>query len=169
MKTTYKLSVAREQYKFSCAHMTVFPDGKKERLHGHNYTVAATLLLTDISFANMIAFAPVKAALAELCAEWKERVFVATANPFFKRLDESAGVLAGEYGFSLCGQRYIMPAIDVLELPTDNIAVEPLAAHICARLHQRLATVLAPAHVEGLEVTVEESPGQGASCLLLVR
>jgi hypothetical protein len=29
--------------------------------------------------------------------------------------------------------------------------------------------VLAPAHVEGLEVTVEESPGQGASCLLLVR
>jgi 6-pyruvoyltetrahydropterin/6-carboxytetrahydropterin synthase len=168
MQTQYQLSVAREQYKFSCAHMTVFPDGKKERLHGHNYTVAVSLFLTDISFANMIAFAPVKSALAELCAEWKERVFVATANPHFKKIGSESGVLTGEYGFTLCGERYIMPMQDVLELPTDNIAVEPLAAHICQRLRQRLATVLAPPHVTGIQVTVEESPGQGASCLMPV-
>ena len=37
---THRISIAREQYKFSCAHMTVFADGTKERLHGHNYTVA---------------------------------------------------------------------------------------------------------------------------------
>ena len=36
----HRISIAREQYKFSCAHMTVFADGTKERLHGHNYTIA---------------------------------------------------------------------------------------------------------------------------------
>lgn len=171
MSPRYRLSVAREQYKFSCAHMTVFPDGKKERLHGHNYTVAVSLELTDISFANMIAFAPVKTQLAELCAEWKERVFVATGNPHFERLVTSAatGVADGEYGFRLCGQRYILPVADVLELPVDNIAVEPLAAHICERLRTRLASVLAAPHVTAIETTVEESPGQGSSCWLPVR
>ncbi len=151
--------------------MTVFPDGKKERLHGHNYTVAVSLELTDISFANMIAFAPVKTQLAELCAEWKERVFVATGNPHFERLVTSAatGVADGEYGFRLCGQRYILPVADVLELPVDNIAVEPLAAHICERLRTRLASVLAAPHVTAIETTVEESPGQGSSCWLPVR
>lgn len=146
--------------------MTVFPDGKKERLHGHNYTVAVSLELTDISFAKMIAFAPVKAQLAELCAEWKERVFVATSNPHFAKL--TTGVLDGEYGFRLCGQRYILPAADVLELPVDNIAVEPLAAFICERLRTRLATVLSAPHVTAIETTVEESPGQGSSCWLPV-
>ena len=168
MPPRYRLSVAREQYKFSCAHMTVFPNGTKERLHGHNYTVAVSLELTDISFAKMIAFAPVKAQLAELCAEWKERVFVATGNPHFEKLaiGAAAGVLDGEYGFRLCGQRYIFPIADVLELPVDNIAVEPLAAFICDRLRTRLATVLSAPHVTAIETTVEESPGQGSSCWL---
>ena len=62
----HRMVVAREQYKFSVAHMTVFPDGTKERLHGHNYQVGAVLELTDISFAHMIAFAPIKDALADL-------------------------------------------------------------------------------------------------------
>jgi 6-pyruvoyltetrahydropterin/6-carboxytetrahydropterin synthase len=150
--------------------MTVFPDGKKERLHGHNYTVAVAIELTDISFANMIAFAPVKAQLAELCAEWKERVFVATQNPFFERIASgvTSGVADHEYAFRLCGQRYVFPFADVLELPLDNIAVEPLAAHICERMRSRLASVLAPAHVTAIETTVEESPGQGSSCWLPV-
>ena len=77
----HRISIAREQYKFSCAHMTVFPDGTKERLHGHNYTIAVALDVDTVALAAMIPFAPIKAALSDICAAWKERVLLAAHNP----------------------------------------------------------------------------------------
>ena len=152
----HRISIAREQYKFSCAHMTVFADGTKERLHGHNYTVAVALEVSTIELAKMIPFAPMKDALRELCAAWKERVLVAERNPHLKivRNDDR------EIEFTLCGDRYVMPRGDALLLPVDNISVEALAAHVAELLAAKLATPTAIA----LEVTIEESPGQGASC-----
>jgi 6-pyruvoyltetrahydropterin/6-carboxytetrahydropterin synthase len=159
---SHRLSIAREQYKFSCAHMTVFPDGTKERLHGHNYQLGVAIEVADVSFAAMIPFAPIKAALTELCAAWKERVLVAEANPHLvvDRRD------AREVELRLCGDRYVFPAGDVLFLPIDNISVEALAAHAAALLAARLDPVLARPDVRAIEVTCEESPGQGATCRL---
>ena len=71
-----------------------------------------------------------------------------------------------ELEFRLCGHRYVLPRGDALLLPIDNIAVEPLAAHVADLLVERLSTVLAPGHVLGLEVTINESPGQGSSCYI---
>lgn len=154
--------VAREQYKLSCAHMTVFPDGTKERLHGHNYQVSVAIEVDDVSFAQMVPFAPIKAALAELCAAWKERTLLATQNPHYVLVSDDGH----ELEFRLCNQRYVLPRTDVLLLPIDNIAVEPLAVHVAELLVERLRPVLSGAHVTGLEATISESPGQGASCLV---
>src|SRR5688572_14813058 len=142
--------------------MTVFPDGTKERLHGHNYTIAVALDVDDIRLSTgaMIPFAPIKAALVELCAAWKEYVLLAEQNPHFEIVREDS-----ELEFKLCGQRYVLPRGDVLLLPIDNISVEALAAHVAAILRTKLAAIAAP-HVRSLEVTIEESPGQGASCEL---
>ncbi len=144
--------------------MTVFPDGSKERLHGHNYTVAIALELTDTSFAKIIPFAEIRAALAELCSAWKERVLLAEQNPHFElvRRDEH------ELEFRLCRKRYVLPLEDVLLLPIDNIAVEPLAGHCAELLAARLRTILSQPHVRSLEVTIAESPGQGATAHLQV-
>ena len=119
----HRILIAREQYKFSCAHMTVFADGTKERLHGHNYTVAATLEVERVDLASMIPFAPIKAAIAELCRAWRERVLLAANNPFFVVVRD-----AGELEFTLCGERYVMPRHDALLLPIDNISVDILPA-----------------------------------------
>ena len=35
----HRIFVGKDVHKFSSAHMTVFPDGSKERLHGHNFMV----------------------------------------------------------------------------------------------------------------------------------
>jgi 6-pyruvoyltetrahydropterin/6-carboxytetrahydropterin synthase len=156
----HRIVIAREQYKFSCAHMTVFADGTKERLHGHNYTLAVALEIDRVELAAMIPFAAIKAALAELCAHWKEHVLLAAHNPFFEIVRDD-----DELELKLCGERYVMPRQDALLLPIDNISVEALAAHVAALLRDRLA-VLDAAHVRGLEVTIDESPGQGASCSL---
>lgn len=160
----HRISIAREQYKVSCAHMTVFPDGTKERLHGHNYTIAVALDVDRIDLPSMIPFAPIKAALGELCAGWKEHVLLAAKNPFFVLVRDE-----DEIEFTLCGERYVMPRQDALLLPIDNISVEALAAHIAQLLRERLAAELSASHVLAFEVTVEESPGQGASCTLPLR
>jgi 6-pyruvoyltetrahydropterin/6-carboxytetrahydropterin synthase len=160
----HRIVIAREQYKFSCAHMTVFPDGTKERLHGHNYTVALALELDTVELAAMLPFSPIKAAIADLCQAWKERVLIAAHNPHLQIIRDDER----ELEFVLCGDRYVLPRGDVLLLPIDNISVEALSVHVAELLQATLTGVLAP-HATALEITVEESPGQGASCTLALR
>jgi 6-pyruvoyltetrahydropterin/6-carboxytetrahydropterin synthase len=155
----HRISIARDQYKFSVAHMTVFPDGTKERLHGHNYTVALAIELSQIDFESMIPFAPIKAAIGQVCADFKERVLIATKNPHYVLVRDADK----EIEFTLCGERYVLPRQDALLLPIDNISVEALASYIATLLLEKL-TVIDPDHVKALEVTIEEYPGQGASC-----
>jgi 6-pyruvoyltetrahydropterin/6-carboxytetrahydropterin synthase len=143
--------------------MTVFADGTKERLHGHNYTIAIALEVDSVALSAMVPFAPLKQALGELCAAWKEHVLIAAHNPHLAILRDDA-----ELEFTLCGERYVLPRGDALLLPLDNISVEALAMHVAELLRSRLAPI-AGAHVKSLEVTVEESPGQGASCELALR
>ena len=160
---THRIRIARAEHKFSCAHMTVFADGTKERLHGHNYTVAVALEVERVDLAAMIPFAPIKAAIGALCAAWKERVLLAARNPWFELVRD-----ADELEFRLCGARYVMPRGDALLLPIDNVSVEALAAHVASVLRDKIAALEAP-HAHALEVTIEESPGQGASCGLALR
>ncbi|MGE0401418.1 MAG: 6-pyruvoyl tetrahydropterin synthase family protein [Kofleriaceae bacterium] len=157
---SYRISIARNEHKFSCAHMTVFPDGTKERLHGHNYQLALALDVERVDFASMVPFQVIKDAIRELCKEWKERVMIAATNPFVVIVRDDS-----ELEVTVCGQRYVFPRGDVLLLPIDNISAEALAAHTAELLRARLSSVL-PAHVTALTSTVEESLGQGASCTL---
>jgi 6-pyruvoyltetrahydropterin/6-carboxytetrahydropterin synthase len=159
---THRIRIARAEHKFSCAHMTVFADGTKERLHGHNYTVALQIDVERVDLEAMIPFAPIKAAIAELCAAWRERVLLAAGNPWFEIVRD-----ADELEFRLCGARYVMPRGDALLLPIDNVSVEALAAHVAELLRDKLVALGLPA--VALEVAIEESPGQGASCMLPLR
>ena len=143
--------------------MTVFPDGTKERLHGHNYTLAIAVDVERVDFASMIPFAVIKDAIRELCKEWKERVMIAATNPFVVIVRDDT-----ELEVTVCGARYVFPRGDVLLLPIDNISAESLAAHTASLLRARLSSVL-PAHVTTLTSTVEESLGQGASSTISLR
>ena len=160
----HRVVVARDQYKFSCAHMTVFPDGTKERLHGHNYQVGAVLELTDVSFANMLPFALIKDALATICKDFRERVLIAEHNPFMEPIRDDGT----ELELRLCGKRYVFPREDVLLLPIDNIAVEPVAAYLADRLVIALTPSLPAGVVHAIEVSVHESPGQGSTCAIVL-
>ncbi len=135
--------------------MTVFPDGSKERLHGHNYTVEVALDVDGVDLASMLPFQPIKEAVAALCATWKEHVLVAERCPYLAILRDDT-----ELELTLCGERYVFPRGDVLLLPIDNISVEALAAHVAELLRPALTLP----HVRGFEVGIYENPGQGATC-----
>jgi 6-pyruvoyltetrahydropterin/6-carboxytetrahydropterin synthase len=161
MSPRHRIRLARSQYKFSCAHMTVFPDGTKERLHGHNYFVGVSLELVDIALSSLLPFSEIKNTLAELCLEWKEVTLLAESNPHFEIVsDDDQG-----FEFRLCGKRYVLPREDVLLLPVDNISVEQLSAHFAHCLVTRLAPVLG-GRARSIEVEISEVPGQGASTTL---
>jgi 6-pyruvoyltetrahydropterin/6-carboxytetrahydropterin synthase len=157
-----RVHIARPEFKFSCAHMTVFPDGRKERLHGHNYTLAVVVDLGTRE--TMLEFAALKAAMAAECLALRERLLLPGRSPHLELA--TARPVAGELEFRLCGKRYVVPDEDALILPIDNVTVEALAAYLAGRLRSALGDVLALA--AAFEVAVEESPGQGARVTLVL-
>ncbi len=153
-----RLFVAKDEHKFSCAHMTLFPDGTKERMHGHNYRLAVAVEFSPGEQA-FLDFARVKAVLSALCLELREHLLMPDAAPeveVLRRDEESTEML-------VCGKRYVLPSEEILWLPMNNVMVETLAEYLWVRIEGELRADLAAAGVELLEVTVTEAPGQGAS------
>jgi len=138
--------------------MTVFPNGSKERLHGHNFevTLAVDLLGED---PELLDFGLLKKALQEQCDSWRERLLLPAKSVHLEILSETNG----ELEFRLCGKRYLVPADEALLLPVQNVVVESLARVFAQCLIERLGTALRPDLVVGLRLTVSESRGQGAT------
>lgn len=157
-RARHRLFVGKDHHKFNAAHMTVFPDGTKERLHGHNFAVTVALELLDVSLRSFIDLGLIKRAVEEQCRAWNEAFLLAERCPFFTIVSRERGELA----FELCGKRYVVPEDEVILLPVDNIVVETLAEEFARALVARLGAALRPDVVEALEVEVTESPGQGA-------
>jgi 6-pyruvoyltetrahydropterin/6-carboxytetrahydropterin synthase len=153
------LHIKKEALKFSAAHMTVFPDGSKERLHGHNYTVDVMLEMKQGDPSRLLSFAEVKSAMKGLCDEWDEKVLLAEQCSQFKvrKNDET------EIDFLLCGSRYVLPKIDLCLIPVDNITSESLAQVFAEQLRNGLRALVPLPELQMLTVRIEESPGQGAS------
>ncbi|MCS6915916.1 MAG: 6-carboxytetrahydropterin synthase [Myxococcales bacterium] len=163
----HRLQIVQERHKFSAAHMTVFPDGSKERLHGHNFQLTLRLWVRSVALPDLCDFSVLKRAMAELCGELNERTLVALGNPHLRVTVESLSEGETQPGRDLVhlshpDGEYLLPRSDVVLLPVDNVTAEQLAvwAHgeLCRRLRGKLPEV-----VESLEVTVLETPGQGAS------
>lgn len=156
-KPRYQLHIRKDAFKFSAAHMTVFPDGNKEPLHGHNYQVSLNVSLSDASFKQMVSFSVFKEVVKPLCDAWDEKILVQGRSPMLK------GNFAGtEYEFTLCGKRYVFPADEVAVLDIENISTELLAEEFMKQMLSKLKGKL-PAAVLGMEVRVDETNGQGAS------
>jgi 6-pyruvoyltetrahydropterin/6-carboxytetrahydropterin synthase len=143
-------------------HMTVYPGGKKERLHGHNFVVFLDIDLADGSFAAMFDLDLARHALDAICARWKERLLLPARNPHFELVREDEV----EIEFRLCGARYVVPRGEVVQLPVENVSVEALAEHIAELLAEPLAPLPI---VTGIDVRVEELPGIGASTYKALR
>ncbi len=154
----FSIRLAKEDFKFSAAHFTLFPDGCAELLHGHNYRVRLELtgrclgevgLLFDVSL--------IKRAIRERCAALDERTLIPTGTD---RLTVTRRDATVEVRFR--DRFYSFPMSDVVLLPLANISIELLAQ----RLWHELARTLADARidtVDRLTVEVEETPGQSCA------
>lgn len=158
-KNFCRIHIRKEALKFSSAHMTVYPDGTKEALHGHNYRTEILIDLKDISLSKMICFSKFKKPLKEICDSWDEKVLIQKDCPFLKLQPSSDSEIA----FTLCDKRYVLPKDEVEMLPLDNITTETLAKEFCRLFVEKLDSGIKHGAIAGVQVKVEEITGQGAT------
>lgn len=152
-----RLFVSKDEHKFSCAHMTLFPDGTKERLHGHNFRVSVVVeLASDRGFLD---FARLKAVLASLCAELREHLLMPSLAKEVRVVSSSGESTEME----VAGKKYVVPTDDLVWLPVRNVVVESLAEYLWGRVMAQVRSDLLAADAVALEVSVTEGPGQGAT------
>lgn len=148
----YRMVLAKEDFKFSSAHFTLFADGRAELLHGHNYRVRVELSGDDLDREGLLVdIESFKRNLRSLCARLDSKTLLPaeSARLSWSREGNSIDVRFG-------ARSYRFPEEDTLLLPLVNTSIELLA-----RMFWRdLAPALRGSRVSSLAVAVEETAGQ---------
>lgn len=150
----FRTQLAKEDFKFSCAHFTVFSADQAEPLHGHNYRVAVEIEgeeLDDLDF--LVEFSPVKKHIRELCAALDESVLLAEECALHS-IERRPGSVSVRYAERL----YTIPEGEVRLLPLRNITVEGLARYLWTQLRSTVQGT----PVRRFSVQVAETPGQSS-------
>lgn len=152
MPESYRVRVAKAEHVFSAAHFITF--GRScERLHGHNYHVAAEFQGPLDDNQLVIDFLLVRAKLREIVAELDHYMLLPTQHPEMRVDDDGREVTV-----TLGEQRWIFPSGDCRLLPVANTTAELLAAHIGKQLLESLQS-----HADKfsqVRVEVDECDGQ---------
>ncbi len=149
---SFTLVLAKEDFKFSSGHFTVFAADQAELLHGHNYQVAVELTGSRLDSEDLLTdFGVVKAAIRDFCARLDSRTLI-PARSSHLTVEEDGDAVAVTFR----DRAYRLPAGDVLILPLVNTSVEALAR----MLWQQLVAALELPGIESLGVNVAETAGQ---------
>jgi 6-pyruvoyltetrahydropterin/6-carboxytetrahydropterin synthase len=155
----FSVRLEKEHHVFSAAHFITFggPDGPIcERLHGHNYRVAAVVEGPLDENQYVVDFIALRDELKTITDELDHRMLLPTGHPLIRVTTSEREV---EAIFIPDGRRWVFPAGDCAILPVANTTAELLAQFIGQCLWTAIATRtgLKPTR---LEVAVDENHGQ---------
>jgi 6-pyruvoyltetrahydropterin/6-carboxytetrahydropterin synthase len=152
MSESYHVRIAKADHVFSAAHFITF-GGSCERLHGHNYHVAAEVYGSLDENRLVVDFLLVREKLGNICTFLDHYVLLPTQHSQIRVVDNGAEVTAAWHD-----RRWCFPSGDCRLLPMANTTAEMLAAYI----GEKLATALhdAGAAFDGLQIEVDECDGQ---------
>jgi len=152
----WSILIEKEYLKFSCAHFLIFPDGSKERLHGHNYQVTAEVDGHLSEHGLVIDFKMVKPIIRRLCDHLDEHWLVPGEHPelhYHHRDDGHTEVV-----YRTC--RYLAPTDEIIVLPINNTSAENFASWIGRTLFTELTATFGNLSVRRLRIAVSETSGQ---------
>ena len=152
MSEKFHVRIAKAEHVFSAAHFITF-DGSCERLHGHNYHVAAEIHGALDANHLVIDFLLVRSKLRDITLELDHYVLLPTKHPQIRVVDNGREVTA-----TFEDRRWAFPSGDCRLLPVANTTAELLAAYIGQRLLDSLGD--AAGKVDRLQVAVDECDGQ---------
>ena len=152
MSEKYHVRIAKAEHVFSAAHFITIGD-HCERLHGHNYHVAAEVHGPLDKNQLVVDFLLLRAKLREITAALDHYVLLPTKHSQMRVVDDGHQVTA-----TLGDSRWVFPSGDCRLLPVTNTTAELLAAYIGGQL---LAALGADAGKFGqLRIEVDECDGQ---------
>lgn len=154
MPEKYHVRVEKDQFVFSAAHFITFNGDVCERLHGHNYRVAAEVSGPLDENCYVIDFIALRDALKELVEELDHHMLLPTDHPLINvEFDEN------RVDVRFRERQWRFPRGDCILLPVANTTTELLAKHIGRCLLERLEEKhkILP---QALTIEVDECYGQ---------
>lgn len=152
------IELAKEDMEFAAGHFTIFSATTRERLHGHNFRVAAKINAKKSDDRGMaFDYAVYKDILRNLCKKL-DSYFLLPANSPYLRIEAE-----GDYYYAYFHEDKI-PFLkkDVLIMPLVNVSVEELAKWFLAQVVSDEVTIKQHG-VVGIYIQVFSGPGQSAS------
>jgi dihydroneopterin triphosphate aldolase (PTPS-III) / 6-pyruvoyltetrahydropterin synthase len=167
LTASFEVRVAKDTFKFNAAHFVAFKN-YRERLHGHNYTVAVRLLGSRKigSDGYVLDFGDIKAVTKKVCKGLNEHFLCPMLSDALvisiEKVDEQGG---NETVKLVCedGSVFVFPRQDCLLLPLVHATSEELAIYLWGQILEGLDPVfLRQRGIHTMEVTVAEAVGQEA-------
>jgi 6-pyruvoyltetrahydropterin/6-carboxytetrahydropterin synthase len=156
----YHVRIAKDDLVFSAGHFIAYSGDVCERLHGHNYRVAAEVAGPLDENHCVVDFIALRDTLKKIVNELDHHMLLPTGHPLIRVEpdDREVRVTFGQ-------RRWIFPRGDCLLLPIPNTTAELLGRYIGRRLLDDLQarTGVRPASVR---IEVDECFGQLAVCEL---
>ena len=154
------LRIAKEDMKFSAAHFTIFGEGSREALHGHDHFVIVEItgVVGENGLLAGVNYAEFKRLVRELCIDWDEKTLLPGRSAHLRVAAQDNEVIAT---FGTEEMRF--PAAEVVVIPSANTSLEALAEVFSARLAAALARESFGSGLRDLALTVTGSPGQQAT------
>lgn len=160
MSSTFHIRVTKDYLVFSAAHFITFNGNICERLHGHNYRVAAEVAGPLDENHYVVDFIAVRDALQKIVAELDHYMLLPTQHPTIHVKADDKSVEA-----TFEDRRWVFPRGDCVLLPLPNTTAEKLAEYISRRLLDDLEARLGVRPAE-VAVEVDECNGQIGVCRL---
>jgi dihydroneopterin triphosphate aldolase (PTPS-III) / 6-pyruvoyltetrahydropterin synthase len=156
LPSSFSVSVAKENLKFSAAHFIAY-HGFREPLHGHNYQVGIRIRGDLTSSGYVLDFGLVKKLTKEIVDRLDERTLIPARSDCL-RIESSGGQVRVLYE----EDEFVFPRQDVCLLPIVHSSAEELARFIWDELRTALMANDALGAIASLEISVAEGPGQAA-------
>jgi 6-pyruvoyltetrahydropterin/6-carboxytetrahydropterin synthase len=160
MSASFHVRVEKDYLVFSAAHFITLSENVCERLHGHNYRVAAEVFGSLNNEQMVIDFIVLRDAMRDLISELDHRVILPTQHPKIRVATTGDSIEA-----TFDDRRWVFPHGDCALLPVTNTTAERLAEYLARRLVAELANKLG-AKPARLRVEVDECYGQIGVCEL---
>ncbi len=154
MSESYHVRIEKDYLVFSAGHFITFDGDVCERLHGHNYRLAAEIHGPLDENHYVIDFIALRDTLKAIVDELDHHMLLPTEHPLIQIAADDQSV---EVTFR--DRRWVFPRGDCVLLPVANTTTELLARYIGLRLLDDLKerTGQVPDHVK---IAVDENFGQ---------
>ena len=158
MSRLVTIEIEKQFLHFSAAHFTIFSATERERLHGHNYFVAAKLTGEVDENGLCFDYSQPKAKLRQACEALDEYMLLPGDSPHLQVEEQE-----DKYRVLYDQDEMLFLKSDTQILPVRNITIEELAGYFLDLITADSAW-LSELRIKYVRMGVSSGPGQWAYC-----